>query len=91
MKTIYLIKYSVGSYEDYKEITVFATAVKKVATKYVTKANKILKKWKDYYSQFEDNRIGIKWIKEEYIEKYYNRWSSIKAVNRFYWEEIEVR
>jgi len=52
MDKIYLVKYCGGSYDDFYIVTIFATTKKSTATKYVTRFNKILKKWKEYYSQF---------------------------------------
>ena len=91
MKKIYIIKYCGGSYEDYYTKDIFITDNKSNATKYVTKFNKLLKKWNKYYEQFEEGKFGMKWIKDEYVEQYYNRWSSLKDINNCYWQEIEVR
>ena len=91
MKKIYIVKYSGGSYEDYYTIDIFITDNKSNATKYVKKFNKLLKKWNKYYEQFEEDKFGMKWIKDEYVEQHYNRWSSLKNINNCYWHEIEVR
>ena len=89
-KEIYIVSYSTGSYEDYKEIIIFATTKKSKATKYVTRFNQILKKWKDYYSQYETREHGIVWLKDIY-NKWFERWYSLTKVNRCYWEKIEIR
>lgn len=96
MDKIYLVKYSGGSYDDYYNAIIFATKDKKTATKYVTKFNRILKKWKAYYSQFEDNRYGWRWIKDEYVQDdsndyIYQRWSSLRRITNCYYEEVSVR
>jgi hypothetical protein len=88
---IYLVQYDGGSYEDSFEATVFATTKKSTATKYVTKFNRILKKWKQYYSQYEDKTLGISWITDEYAKKYFNRWYSLRRINKCYYHEVEVR
>ena len=54
----YLVRYSGGSYDDYYSAVVFVTNKKSTATKYCTKFNKLLGKWKTYYSQFETNKRG---------------------------------
>lgn len=92
MEKIYLVRYYGGSYEDYWDRVIFATTKKTIATKYVTKFNRILKKWKNYYSQFEENKYGIMpCIKDEYIEQYFNRWDSIRNITKCYYEEITIR
>lgn len=88
---IYMAYYSAGSYDDYREVIVFASTDKKKVTKWCTKFNKILKKWKEYYSQFESDRYGFKWIDEQYVDRYYDRWSSLKKINQASYSEVEVR
>jgi len=88
---IYIVKYSEGSYEDYRENIIFATINKSTATKYVTRYNKILKKWKEYYSQFEEIKSGINWIKYEFINTKYNRWYFLRKLNKCFYEKVEIR
>lgn len=87
---IYIVSYSTGSYEDYQEIILFATTKKSTATKYVTKFNKLVDKWYKYYSQYEDDNM-FGWIKQEYVEKYFNRWHKLKEINKAFYQEIEIR
>jgi len=91
MEKIYLVKYCGGSHDDYYTVTIFATTKKSTATKYVTKFNRILKKWNKYYSQFESNEFGFPWIKKEHVEEHFDRWNSLKRITNCYYEEIEVR
>jgi hypothetical protein len=91
MKKMFIVKYSFGSYEDHHVVIIFATTKKSTATKYVTKFNRILKKWKKHYSQYEQNDTGLNWIKEEYIEKYFDRWHCLRNINRCYYEEVPLR
>jgi hypothetical protein len=88
---IYLVRYCGGNYEDYYSEVIFATTKKTTATKYVTKFNRILKKWKDYYSQFEHNDMGFNWIKEEYVEQHFQRWNCLRYITNCYYEEVNVR
>lgn len=88
---IILVKYCGGDYEDYYTSVVFATANKKTAKNYVTKFNRILKKWKDYYSQFEQDENGFGWLKSEYAKSHFNRWYSLRNIDKCYYEEIEIR
>lgn len=57
MTSYYLVRYSGGSYEDAFDVVVFATNKKSTATKYCTKFNKLLKKWQNYYKQFETKKV----------------------------------
>lgn len=91
MDKIYLVKYCGGSYEDYYDTIIFATNKKSRATKYVTKFNKILKKWKLYYKQYETNEMGFPWIKNEYVQKYFNRWNMLNNITRCYFVEVPIR
>lgn len=91
MDKIYIVKYYGGYSEDEYSVTIFATTKKSKATKYVTKFNRILKKWKDYYSQFETDKFGMKWIADEHIEKRFDRWNSLKNISKCYYEEVPVR
>lgn len=88
---IYIVYYTTGSYDDYQENVIFATKVKSKATKYVTKFNKILKKWKTYYSQFEEDRYGMKWIKKEHIDKYFDKWYKVRDIGRCSYYEVKLR
>jgi hypothetical protein len=92
MDKIYLVKYSTGSHSNYREIIVFATNKKSKAIKYVTKFNRILKKWKEYYSQYEENEYNVmRWIKNEYVQQYFDRWYSLYNIDRCYYLKIEFR
>lgn len=60
MEKIYLVKYRGGDFDSSYNVTIFATFDENKAVKYIEKFNHILKKWKQYYSQFEE----YGWIKE---------------------------
>jgi Fe-S oxidoreductase len=87
MDIMYIVKYSGGEWDDYYTSDIFVTSNKEVAEKYVEKFNNILKKWKEYYSQFAGDYGSIK---EEYIEMY-DRFYSLKGINKCYFKEIEIR
>jgi hypothetical protein len=88
---MYIVKYSKGEYEYYKEHCIFVTSNKSKATRYVTKFNRIHKKYKEYYSRFEEKKLGtMSWIKDGYLE-YFDRWIAVREINKCYIEEIEVR
>ena len=87
----YLVRYCGGSYDDYYSVVIFVTNKKTTATKYVTKFNRILKKWKDYYKQFESNKYGFNWIADEHIESHFERWNSLQNITKCYYEEVSFR
>ena len=88
--SIYIVSYKTGYYEDRKIITVFATTKKSTATKYVTKFNKLVKKWYNYYKQFTHMKWGFPCIMEEYPQ-YYRRWNQLSDISYCYWEEVKLR
>lgn len=88
MEDIYLVNMSGGNPDDCFDYTLFATTDKDLAERYVEKFNRILAKAKDYKKKFEDNN---EWIKHEYFEQYYDRWSRITYANICYYTEIEIR
>lgn len=87
----YLVQYCGGSHDDYYSAVVFVTNKKSTATKYCTKFNKLLEKWKTYYSQFEINKCGITWLADEHIEKHFDRWNSLRDITKCYYEEVSFR
>lgn len=88
---IILVKYCGGEYDDFYTSIVFATNNIKTAKKYIAKFNKILKKWKRYYSKFEQGEGILRWIKEEYSESHYDRWYRLRNIDKCYFEEVEIR
>jgi len=91
MDKLYIVKYSSGEYYDYIEKDIFVTTSKSKATRYVTKFNRLLKKWGKYYEKFENKLGSINWFDESYPTKYYDRWYSLRNTNSCFWEEIEIR
>ena len=89
---MFLVKYSSGNYDDYCVYTIFVTDNEKIAKKYTLKFNKILRKWKKYYSQLEEEKFkGFRWIKDEHQEQHFARWNSLRNVNECFYEKIPVR
>jgi len=76
---VYVVYFSAGQYDGYDETIVFATTKKSTATKYVTRFNKIHKKWRKYYRQFEEE--DGHWIKDEYSKAHYSRWYMLYDIN----------
>ena len=91
MNKIYVVKYCGGDYDEYQSVVIFATTNKRIAVQYTNKFNHILKKWKDYYKQFEGNDMGFVWIKDEHVEQHFYRWNRLRYITKCYYEEIEVR
>lgn len=87
----YLVRYCGGSYDDYYSAVVFVTNKKSTATKYCSKFNKALKKWKAYYKQFETDKFGMKWIADEHVDKHFDRWNSLQNITNCYYEEVPFR
>lgn len=90
MNKIYIIKYCGGSHDDWYSTDVFVTDKKITATRYVTKFNNILKKWKEYYKQYEEKNENMNCIKDEYLE-HFERWDNLQNITKCYFERIELR
>lgn len=89
---MYIVKYCGGEYEDYYIKDIFVTNDENIAIKYANKFNSIIEKWKKHYKQFEEERHGMtNWIKREFIEQHYYRWSLLRDITECYYEKIEVR
>ena len=87
---MYIVKYSEGEYEDFRIKNIFVTHDKEKAYKYVTKFNKLHKKWEEYYKRYEGYSLVGNLIKDEYVE-YFDRWHKLNEINRCYIEKIDVR
>jgi hypothetical protein len=96
MNKMYIVKYCGGSYDDYYNANIFVTSNKSTAIKYVKKFNRILKKWKKYYSQFENKdefgftMLSLDITNDYYYNKYY-RWNYLSNIDECYYDEISVR
>lgn len=86
---MYLVYFTNNHYEE--NIEIFVTSKKSTATKYCAKFNRILKKWKKHYEQYEETRCNMSWLKEGYLHKHYDRWSELRDISNCSWIEIEVR
>jgi hypothetical protein len=92
MKEYYLVMYCGGDYEDRFDNVIFVTENLSTAKKYCKKFNSILKKWKDYFMQFETKKYEIlTWLKDEHIETKFYRWNKIKEINKCYYEAVKIR
>jgi hypothetical protein len=91
MEKIYLVRHCGGSYEDSWDNVIFATNKRATAIKYVKKYNGILKKWSQYYSQFEQSDMPFNWIKEQHVKKHFKRWYALRGINKCYYQETNIR
>ena len=93
---MYLVKYCGGTYGDFHSVNIFVTPNKATAIKYVEKFNRILKKWKEYYSQFEIKEgFGFNTLSFDVTNDYYYgkfcRWNTLSEIDECYYDEISVR
>ena len=86
---IYLVKRSIGSYEDYHVIDIFATWSKETADRYVEKHNRILERWLGYMKGFQD-KYGYRDEKKCTTPISYRYYDVIDSGQAFI-EEIEIR
>lgn len=89
----YLVKYYGENYDDYYEVIMFITKSKLKATKYVAKFNRLLEKWKKYYSQFEtyEHGCGWVWLKDDCSIDIFNRWDRLRSITKCEYIKVEVR
>lgn len=88
---MYICYYTTGSHDDFWRTNVFVTDSYEKAQHWVNKFNETLEKWKMYYTKYEDNKYGFSYIKDEYINAYYDRWHVLNNTNKAWFEEIENR
>jgi hypothetical protein len=84
---MYIVAYSSGSYEEWREHLIFVTQDKGKAEKYIEKANNLLVKCIEFYNQKSNEEIKAdldKWT-------FTSRSMDFNHVNSFYITEIEVR
>jgi len=89
MKSMYVVGYSAGQYEDYYERDLFVTESLELAQKYVAKFNAMSEKWKNYYNSLYNH---IDWHGDDVAKKIYmNRADSVLEIHKCYYFKIEVR
>jgi hypothetical protein len=84
---IFIVAYSSGSYDDYREQIVFATKDEELADKYIEKANAILKKWLPFLLEKSNNEVENDFESYVFTPRYYQ----FNEINAFYIQEIELR
>lgn len=89
MSKIYIVGYNYTNYEG--EEIIFCTTSKSKADKWRRKFNRILKKWREYYSQYEEKQGSLNWIKDEYVETKFGRWHKLHDIYEAFAWEVELR
>lgn len=85
--TMYIVAYSDGSSEDWREYLVFVTQDKDKAEKYIESANNILEKWRSFYLEKSIEEQVMDYEKLVFTE----RSCKLQDINSFYIMEIESR
>ena len=83
---MYIVKYNFGHSLDNDAAILFVTDSEQKAKNYCKKFNRILKKWKKYYNQFEKDD----WIEDNHLNKF-ERWYKLRMINECYYNKIELR
>jgi len=84
---MYIVAYSDGSSEDWREYLVFVTQDKDKAEKYIESANNILEKWRSFYLEKSIEEQVMDYEKLVFTE----RSCKLQDINSFYIMEIEAR
>jgi len=85
---MYIVQYSTGDYDDFIVHNIFVTEKKETATKYVSKFNRIFKKWKKYYWSLKIDGQGHFFDEHPHL---FNRWCTVTEINKCFWSEIQSR
>ena len=78
MKQMYIVKYSIGSYDDWREVDLFVTEYGEFALEYAAKFNTMLKKWKDFYGN-------------DYKDHFNGRMNYLNSIDKAYIQTIQTR
>jgi len=84
-KTMYLIKYESGDYEDAYEYSIFVTDNIELAESYCKRFNGLLEKWKEILTEIVRN---VNYDSDQWA---YDRYSEIMQIKESYYIIIEVR
>lgn len=90
-EVIYLAKYSKGTYDDWYQVTVFASKDKETVEKWVNKFNTKLSHWKEYFKQFSNNQCEQCLAEEYWSKESLRAFDDIIEINEAYIDEIEIR
>lgn len=82
---MYIVKYSIGEWDDYRENTIFVTSNKEFAENYVNKLNSLVEKWVSFYESIRSSKY------DRFMEVFFDRWFQLEDFNYSWIEEIEVR
>ncbi len=91
MKTIYIVRYDEGEYEDRIDHIIFATTNIETAIKYIDKFNRILKKWYEYYSICYNKQREFTSTYRDSQNKYTQRFYQLGCIGQCYFEETCIR
>ena len=103
VKKAYIIKYSLGNYDNNFIGNLFVTFDIEIAKKYVNRFNRIVSEYKNFYKRFEYHRYPFLKEDSDYVDsedhynlgeehqKYYDRWVHLKNFNNCYFQKIEIR
>jgi len=82
-----VVKYSEGIYDDFCVHDIFATTDEEKAKAYCEKFNRIISKWKDYWSTIVNEDDD--WVDNDTYN--YNRYHQITDINTAWYDKIEIR
>jgi len=84
-KTMYLIEYSSGRYEDFRTYQIFVTENREFAENYCYKFNNLVRKWKEILRDITNNDTEFKdnWA--------FNRVYEVMEIHNCVFYEISVR
>ena len=82
-----VVKYSEGCWDDFCVHDIFATTDEEKAKAYCEKFNRIISKWKNYWSTIVSKDDD--WLDDDTYN--YNRYHQITDINTAWYDKIEIR
>ena len=92
--SMFIIKRSEGSWDDYFEKDIFITTDEETAKKYCDKANNLLPKLKEFFIQLDDDADIMDEFtedKKKLITKLWIKYKRFNDITNWFYKEIEIR
>lgn len=91
MEKVFLVKWCSGAMYNFYYEDIFATVDESEAILYVEKFNRILLKYKKFYSKFEEDGCCCERLRSDVADKYFDRWCLLRKISFCTYSEITLR
>lgn len=99
MEKVFLVKWCSGATYNFYYENIFVTTDEQKAQSYVERFNNLLSEYRKFYSRYEEDHelfsreegfFGRK-LKDEFIDRYFDRWCLLKRISFCTYEPVELR